>query len=45
MPTAGTLHDVFLAELRDAYDAEQQVTRALPKMMKAATAVVSPELN
>lgn len=42
MPTAGTLHDAFLDELRDAYDAEQQVTKALPKMMKAAT---SPKLR
>ena len=31
-----TLHDAFLDELRDAYDAEKQLTRALPKMAKAA---------
>ena len=33
----GTLHDAFLDELRDAYDAEKQVTKALPKMVKAAS--------
>ena len=33
-----TLHDAFLDELRDAYDAEKQLTRALPKMAAAATA-------
>ena len=37
MPKAGTLHDAFLDELRDAYDAEKQLTKALPKMAKAAT--------
>jgi ferritin-like metal-binding protein YciE len=37
MPEAGTLHDAFLDELRDAYDAEKQLTKALPKMAKAAT--------
>jgi ferritin-like metal-binding protein YciE len=37
MPTSGTLHDAFLDELRDTYDAELQVTKALPKMVKAAT--------
>lgn len=34
---AKTLHDAFLDELRDTYDAERQVTKALPKMIKAAT--------
>ena len=38
----GTLHDAFLDELRDAYDAEKQLTKALPKMAKAAS---SPELR
>ena len=38
----GTLHDAFIDELRDAYDAEKQITKALPKMAKAAT---SPELR
>lgn len=34
---AGTLHDAFLDELRDAYDAEQQLIKALPVLAKAAT--------
>ena len=38
----GTLHDAFLDELRDAYDAEKQLTRALPKLAKAAS---SPALR
>ena len=33
----GTLHDAFLDELRDAYDAEKQLTKALPKLAKAAS--------
>jgi len=37
MPETGTLHDAFLDELRDAYDAEKQLTKALPKMAKAAS--------
>ena len=37
MADAGTLHDAFLDELRDTYDAEKQLTRALPKLAKAAT--------
>ncbi len=37
MATAGTLHDVFLNELKDVYDAERQLTKALPKMAKAAS--------
>jgi len=37
MANAGTLHDAFLDELRDVYDAEKQITKALPKMVKAAT--------
>ena len=36
MAHAGTLHDAFLDELRDAYDAERQILKALPKMAKAA---------
>jgi ferritin-like metal-binding protein YciE len=36
MPQAGTLHDAFIDELRDAYDAEKQLTKALPKLAKAA---------
>jgi ferritin-like metal-binding protein YciE len=35
--TQGTLHDAFIDELRDVYDAEKQLTKALPKMAKAAT--------
>jgi ferritin-like metal-binding protein YciE len=42
MPEAGTLHAAFIDELRDAYDAEKQLTKALPKMAKAAT---SPKLR
>jgi ferritin-like metal-binding protein YciE len=37
MAEATTLHDAFLDELRDAYDAEKQLTKALPKMAKAAS--------
>jgi ferritin-like metal-binding protein YciE len=40
MAESGTLHDAFLDELRDAYDAEKQLTKALPKMAKAATSPV-----
>ena len=42
MAEAGTLRDAFLDELRDAYDAEKQLTKALPKMAKAAS---SPKLR
>jgi ferritin-like metal-binding protein YciE len=37
MADTGTLHDAFIDELRDAYDAEKQLTKALPKLAKAAT--------
>jgi ferritin-like metal-binding protein YciE len=37
MPETGTLHDAFIDELRDTYDAEKQLTKALPKLAKAAT--------
>ena len=33
-----TLHDAFIDELRDLYNAEKQITKALPKMIKAANA-------
>ena len=33
---AENLHDLFIEELRDIYDAEKQLTKALPKMVKAA---------
>jgi ferritin-like metal-binding protein YciE len=36
MAEAGTLHDAFIDELRDSYDAEKQLTKALPKLAKAA---------
>jgi ferritin-like metal-binding protein YciE len=42
MADAGTLHDAFIDELRDAYDAEKQLTKALPRMAKAAN---SPQLR
>jgi ferritin-like metal-binding protein YciE len=42
MADAGTLHDAFLDELRDTYDAEKQLTKALPKLAKAAA---SPDLR
>ncbi len=40
MAETGTLHDAFLDELRDAYDAEKQLVKALPKLAKAATSSV-----
>jgi ferritin-like metal-binding protein YciE len=43
MAESGTLHDAFLDELRDAYDAEKQLTKALPKMAEAATSPVLRE--
>ena len=42
MSEPGTLHDAFIDELRDAYDGEKQLTKALPKLAKAAT---SPALR
>ena len=42
MAETGTLHEAFVEELRDTYDAEKQLTKALPKMAKAAN---SPELK
>lgn len=42
MAEPGTLHDAFIDELRDTYDAERQLTKALPKMAKAAS---SPDLR
>jgi len=38
MAEAGTLHDAFIDELRDTYDAERQLTKALAKLAKAAAA-------
>ena len=37
MAETKTLHDAFLDELCDTYDAEKQLVKALPKMAKAAT--------
>ena len=37
MAEAGTLHDAFIDELRDAYDAEKQLLKALTAMAKKAT--------
>jgi ferritin-like metal-binding protein YciE len=34
---AGNLHDAFIDELHDIYDAEKQLTKALPKLAKAAS--------
>jgi len=36
MPKASTLEELFIEELRDLYDAEKQLTKALPKMAKAS---------
>ena len=38
MAEAGTLHDAFIDELRDVYDGERQLTKALAKLAKTATA-------
>jgi ferritin-like metal-binding protein YciE len=37
MPEAQTLHDMFLDELRDTYNSETQLTKALPRLAKAAS--------
>jgi len=37
-----TIEKLFIAELKDLYSAENQITKALPKMVKAAT---SPDLK
>jgi ferritin-like metal-binding protein YciE len=42
MAQAGTLHDAFIDELRDLYDAEKQLMKALPKLAKASS---NPELR
>jgi ferritin-like metal-binding protein YciE len=36
VPTPSSLRDAFVEEIKDLYDAEQQLTKALPKMAKAA---------
>jgi ferritin-like metal-binding protein YciE len=42
MSDARNLHDALIDELRDVYDAERQITRALPQLVKTAS---SPELR
>src|SRR5678815_172358 len=42
MAEAGTLHDAFIDELRDTYDAEKQLTKALAKLAKATS---NPDLR
>jgi len=42
MPTLDTLRDLLEDEIKDIYDAEKQLTKALPKLAKKATA---PELK
>jgi ferritin-like metal-binding protein YciE len=42
MTQHGTLHNAFIEELRDTYDAERQLTKALGKLAKAAS---SPALR
>jgi ferritin-like metal-binding protein YciE len=37
MAEAGTLHDAFIDELRDMYDGEKQLTKALTKLAKASS--------
>jgi ferritin-like metal-binding protein YciE len=34
----GTINDLFMDELKDLYSAEKQITKALPRMAKAASA-------
>ena len=34
--TPGTLHDAFLDELKDIYNGEKQISKALPRMIKSA---------
>lgn len=37
MAKVATMNDLFLDEIRDLYDAEKQLTKALPKMAKASS--------
>lgn len=37
MAKLNTLDDLFLEQIQDLYDAEHQITKALPKMAKAAS--------
>ena len=38
MPNVDSLEELLQDELKDIYDAEKQLTKALPKMVKKATA-------
>ena len=40
--TKDSLQELYVDELKDIYSAEKQLTKALPKMAKAAT---SPDLQ
>ena len=40
--TKDSLHELYVDELKDLYSAEKQLTKALPKMAKAAS---SPDLQ
>ena len=42
MADAGSFHDAFIDELRDSYDAEKQLTKALSKLANAAS---NPDLR
>ncbi len=42
MAKTQTLHDAFVDELKDSYDAEKQLTKALPKLARASG---SPDLR
>ena len=42
MNESGTLYEAFVDQLRDTYDAENQLLKVLPKMVKAAS---SPKLQ
>jgi ferritin-like metal-binding protein YciE len=39
MAETSTLHEALVDELRDLYDAEKQLTKALPKLAKTATSL------
>jgi ferritin-like metal-binding protein YciE len=43
MPDNGSLHSAFIDELRDTYDAEKQLIKALGKLAKAASSPVLKE--
>ena len=43
MAETSTLHDAFLDELRDMYHAEKQLTKALPKLARAASSAALVE--